>query len=93
MRLDVLQKYLLRGYQGNVQNLGAKLGLLAGKLDALSPLTVMARGYSIARLKNGNIIKSIKEISINSEIEVNVLDGVINCIVTGVESEEKHERG
>lgn len=51
------------------------LGSLAGRLDALSPLTVLSRGYAIAQREDGSIIKSIKAMKSGDRITVRVADG------------------
>lgn len=94
MRLDVLDKYLFKAIDSTVERTRSKLGILAAGLDALSPLGIMARGYSIARKKNaGPVIKSVDQIFNGDEIEVMLKDGRIDCIVNGFEKGEDNERG
>lgn len=86
MRLDVLNKYLLRGLMGNMDRVKTRLSMLISKLDAISPLSVMARGYSVAMSKDeGVLIMSILDVKRGEEIEVSVIDGKINCTVEDVE--------
>ena len=60
------------------------VGLAAGKLDALSPLAVIARGYSITRNDAGAVVRSIGQAPAGSSIEVSVTDGVISANVASV---------
>lgn len=86
MRLDQLNKYLTRGIMSNVEQAGSRLSLLAGKLDAMSPLGTISRGYSIVKkASDKSIIKSIENVCEGEELEINVIDGNINCIVKGME--------
>ena len=48
------------------------------KLDALSPLKTLARGYSITEY-NGKILKSVKQIKTNDEIKIRLNDGNITA--------------
>lgn len=64
----------------------SKVNALCGKLDALSPLGVIARGYSVTKSKE-KIIKSIKDIKIDDEITVNLSDGKITAMVCGINEE------
>ena len=47
---------------------------LVSKLDALSPLKTLYRGYSITE-KNGNVVKSVKELSKGDKVLVKLADG------------------
>ena len=44
------------------------------KIDALSPLKTLSRGYSIME-KNGKIIKSKKELNIGDEVNIKLYEG------------------
>ncbi len=57
-----------------------KLGALAGKLDALSPLGVVSRGYSLVENK-GKIVKSTGDVSVDDELLLKVSDGTITTKV------------
>lgn len=54
---------------------------LSGKLDALSPLKVLTRGYSVAMDEDGKIIRSVEDVSPNDKIKLKVSDGDISCLV------------
>lgn len=56
---------------------------LVAKIDALSPLKVMSRGFSTV-LKNGEYITNIKKINKGDNITVKFNDGDIGCLVTDV---------
>ncbi len=54
------------------------LSALAAKLDALSPLKVMSRGYSIVK-KDGNAVSSANELSIGDRLSLTFKDGEAQC--------------
>ena len=63
---------------------------LAASLDAMSPLKVLGRGYSIASNDKGQLVRSVSNIKPDDKIRLSVSDGVIKCRVE--ESEAiKHE--
>ena len=45
------------------------------KLDALSPLKTLTRGYSIIQL-NGKVVKSVEQVKKDDEVDIRLIDGV-----------------
>jgi exodeoxyribonuclease VII large subunit len=55
---------------------------LVAQLDALSPLKVMQRGYSLVyRHANGELVKSRQQVRPGDLIRVRVADGQLKCQV------------
>ncbi|WNS74177.1 exodeoxyribonuclease VII large subunit [Bacillus sp. DTU_2020_1000418_1_SI_GHA_SEK_038] len=54
-------------------------------LEALNPLKIMDRGYSLVYTKEENLVKSVKQIKENDQVKIKVPDGIINCLVTEIE--------
>jgi exodeoxyribonuclease VII large subunit len=59
----------------------------AGKLDSLSPLAVLERGYSIACKEDGSILKTSEQISTGENVRVRLHQGRLKCQVTEIENE------
>ena len=55
------------------------------KLDALSPLKVLNRGFSIVSAADGRGVKSVTDLKKNDAISIRMTDGNANCIVESVE--------
>ena len=64
-----------------------QLAHLCGKLDSLSPLKVLARGYSITQNQQNFTIRSIKDVNIGEHIKTRLTDG--NIISQVIRLEEK----
>ncbi len=64
-------------------NASSALSAIALRIDALSPLKIMSRGFSLTS-KNGQIINSISGINKGDNINVAVGDGDIDCTVLSV---------
>ena len=63
------------------------------KLDAMSPLKVLSRGYAMALTPNGAVLRSVKQVTKGTEISIMVSDGTVAASVlsakeTGDESKE-----
>ena len=62
------------------------LARLAASLDALSPLSVLARGYSIARDARGHVLKDASGVRAGDEVRVLLGEGSFDATVTNVTS-------
>ena len=79
-KLEWLQKQLLDSNQNYLQDKQIRFHQLVEKLDLLSPLKIMTRGYGIV-FKNGTIVNSVEQIENNEEIEIRLSDGLVNATV------------
>ena len=61
-----------------------KLAINSGKLDGLSPLKVLKRGYAFATVEN-KVVKEINDVNVNEEIKLSLQDGNIKALVTSKE--------
>lgn len=85
MLLDVQKRYLHKALAALNSEYKNRLSLLAARLDSLSPLSSLARGYSIIRSKkDGALIKSIHPVQPGDKLEIFVSDGMLDCMVEGV---------
>lgn len=71
---------LLRGrlMQAQTLSLGRKkerFVAAAAKLDALSPLKVLGRGYAMAQKEDGSVIRRIDDVSVHDRVKVSLVDG------------------
>ena len=55
--------------------------LSASRVNDLSPLRTLARGWSIVKNKEGKLISSVKAVSPGDELDLQVCDGVIHATV------------
>ena len=57
-----------------------QLALAAGKANALSPLSILSRGYSIAE-SDGRVMRSINDLNVGDKFDLIMSDGVIGAKV------------
>ena len=60
---------------------------LTAKLDAMSPLKVLTRGYSMAQGQDGTVIRSVRQVSAGDSITISLSDGSISTAVTDIKEE------
>ena len=73
-QFDALEKAILHRARIRLQE-------NAAKLQALSPISVLARGYSVTTLADGTVVHSTNQLSENTEITVQLADGKAACTV------------
>ena len=60
---------------------------LTAKLDAMSPLKVLTRGYAMVQDPQGQVVRSITQVQPGANIRLRLNDGKIDACVTGVQEE------
>ena len=76
-RLDRTGDRLTRYMDHRLEKARALLTAHSARLDALSPLRVLARGYAVARDENGTVLKRIAQLPSGKEFRLRVSDGEI----------------
>jgi exodeoxyribonuclease VII large subunit len=81
-RLDNLQSRLMTAFTRRCDR--ARFGLRAavGRLDSLSPLAVLGRGYSLTRTATGDIVHSPAQVRVGDAIRVLLQRGSLDARVT-----------
>lgn len=64
-----------------VQRERARLGLAVGKIDALSPLAVLKRGFALCRDDAGAIVRNSADVSRGDRVHVSLAAGELSCRV------------
>lgn len=80
INLDIIVKNLENLITNKVKDSKTKSIELISKLDTLSPLKTLTRGYSIVQ-KNGKTIKSVKELKTNDMLGIRFTDGEVKTKV------------
>jgi exodeoxyribonuclease VII large subunit len=88
-RVDELAYRMERAVRGSVESKISLLSGFAGRLNTVSPLKTLERGYSIASKSVDNaLIRSIDDVSEGDDISIIVKDGRIGCKVDNVSWEQ-----
>lgn len=60
-----------------------------GRLDALSPLAILGRGYAIARADGERVVRRALEVKAGDPVEILLAEGVLDCRVEGIREDER----
>ncbi len=79
IRIELLSKRMTSSINHTFEAKASSLAKLAGELNALSPLAVMSRGYTVPVGANGKSYRSIKDFAEDEEFNLKLIDGSVNC--------------
>lgn len=85
--LELLRQRLERAAVSAVEQDQRRFAALSGRLDALSPLKVLARGYAVAT-RQEQVLHSVAQLSPGEEIRLRLADGTAFCAVERIEKGE-----
>ena len=83
--LDLLEERLTSDFEGVLSHCRSRLGEIVARIESLSPLEVLARGYAVVkRMKDGRVIRTQSEVRPGEMTETLVSDGRLISKVTEV---------
>ncbi len=83
--LELLKNRMLSAQNQNIIQKNARYIAAVSKLDAMSPLKVLSRGYSLAQTEKGMLIRSVSQVELGERIEVSLSDGKLSATVMNKE--------
>ncbi|HKJ05401.1 MAG TPA: exodeoxyribonuclease VII large subunit [Geopsychrobacteraceae bacterium] len=91
-RLSAFSHRLAAAMEHQLELSRGTLGALSGRLDALSPLKVLDRGYAlVSSMKNGEIIRDSRQVSIDDELRLKLARGELQArVITDKKIEKKN---
>ena len=84
-KLDQQGERLARSIKQIIHDKDSKYHLFLTKLNVLSPLNMMKRGYSLAYDEEEKLVKQVDDVQENTKIRVRLQDGLLDCRVEGKE--------
>ncbi len=77
---------LLASFTNQLNNSGKTLSIYQDKLELINPLNLMKKGYAILR-KDGHIVKSIDQLSLQDTIAVSLADGQAQAVINNLKKD------
>ena len=81
--LELLENRLISAQSGNIAKKRQRFVAQVSKLDAMSPLKVLTRGYALVAKDDGKLVRSVADVEPKEPIAVRVSDGTILATVIG----------
>ena len=82
--LELLRGRLVSAQSNQINRKHQHFIALTSKLDAMSPLKVLTRGYAMAQTQGGEVLKSVKQVERGERITVSLSDGKLSATVMDV---------
>ena len=87
--LQMLQNRLVAAENQCISRNNQRYIALTAKLDAMSPLKVLTRGYAMAQTEGGEVVRSVAQVNPGDQINVSFSDGSLLATVTDVKENGK----
>lgn len=87
--LELLKNRLLSLQNENITQKNQRYIAAVSKLDAMSPLKVLTRGYSMAQREDGTVIRSVHQAELGERISISLSDGKLAATVMDIKEEAK----
>jgi exodeoxyribonuclease VII large subunit len=87
-QLDTLSERMKRAASQRVARSSTQMAALAARLETLSPLNVLTRGYSLTHTADGKLVRSAEDVKPGDVLVTRVLAGKIVSRVTSVEGSQ-----
>ena len=82
--LELLKNRMLGAQNQTINRKKQHYIAMTAKLDAMSPLKVLTRGYAMAQDETGQVVRSVKQTSAGAKLTISVSDGAISATVIDV---------
>jgi exodeoxyribonuclease VII large subunit len=89
-RLQSIQNRLEKQYASGLKEKRQQFLSILSTMEALSPLKVMERGYSLSYNEDDSLITSVAQVQKGQSLTVRVKDGQIHCKADSIEERETH---
>jgi exodeoxyribonuclease VII large subunit len=85
--VDRVLERLERTVRGRLTGHRGRLSSSAAKLEALSPLATLKRGYAVPLDGRGHVLRAVRDFRPSSPFALRVVDGVVDCSVLSARAE------
>ena len=83
--VELLKSRLVAAQNQNITRARQRFIAQISKLEAMSPLKVLTRGYSMAQTQRGEVVRSINQVELGERIRIRLSDGTISATVMNKE--------
>lgn len=93
MKINLVSDKLDNGFNNILKDKKHSYGVLCAKLNSISPLNTLSRGYAIVQNDNGQAISNIDDIKIEQKITVALQNGNFSAVVNEINKNGGQDNG
>lgn len=82
--LDRIQERMLSAQTRSIDRKKQAFIGLTAKLDAMSPMKVLTRGYAMTQTDSGDVVRSVRQTKVGDTVRISLSDGQVHATVTEV---------
>ncbi len=79
--VELLKNRLVAAQNQNITRAKQRYIAQISKLEAMSPLKVLTRGYSMVQSERGEVVRSVSQVALGERIQVKLSDGTLSATV------------
>ena len=79
--VELLKNRMIAAQNQNITRAKQRYIAQISKLEAMSPLKVLTRGYSMVQTERGEVVRSVSQVSLGERIRVRLSDGTLSATV------------
>lgn len=79
--LELLKNRMISAQNNAIARKNQRYIACVSKLDAMSPLKVLTRGYSMAQTRDGTVVRSVAQVELGERLTVSLSDGKLSATV------------
>lgn len=79
--VELMKNRMIAAQNQNITRAKQRYIAQISKLEAMSPLKVLTRGYSMAQSESGEVVRSVNQVSLGERIRIRLSDGTLSATV------------
>ncbi len=83
--LELLTNRMIAAQNQNITHKNQQYIAAVSKLDAMSPLKVLSRGYAMTQNSQGDVVRSVNQVELGERISISLSDGKLFAVVMNKE--------
>ena len=87
--LELLKNRLISAQNQAISQKKQRYIAAVSKLDAMSPLNVLTRGYSMAQTSGGEVLRSVHQVELGERVSIRLTDGILSATVMDKKEESQ----